>query len=52
MNAITLDPEMEVWLSSLASIATVPNSDARVGWKSEADRLAQGARPREREPRQ
>jgi hypothetical protein len=52
MNAIVLDPEVVAWLSSLASIATVPNADATVGWKSEADRLEQGAKRREREPRQ
>jgi hypothetical protein len=52
MNAIILEPEIEAWLSSLASTAPVLNASATVGWKTETDRLAQGARRREREPRQ
>ena len=52
MNAIILDPEIEAWLSSLASTAPVFSLNATIGWKSEAERLAQGARLRVREPRQ
>jgi hypothetical protein len=52
MDAITLGPEIETWLSSLAPVMPVPNADTNVGWKTEAERLAQGASRREREPRQ
>jgi hypothetical protein len=52
MNAIVLSPEIEAWLSSLASIAPVLDVKAPAGWKSEAERLAQGARLRVREARQ
>lgn len=52
MNAIILDPEIEAWLSSLASRRPVLSANARVGWTSEAERLALGARRREGEPRQ
>jgi hypothetical protein len=52
VNAIILEPEIETWLSSLAPVTLVLNADMNVGWKTEAERLAQGARRREREPRQ
>jgi hypothetical protein len=52
MDAITLEREIETWLSSLAPVTLVLDADTKVGWKTEAERLAQGARLREREPRQ
>jgi hypothetical protein len=52
MDAITLEREIETWLSSLAPVMLVLNPDSNVGWKTEAERLAHGARRREREPRQ
>jgi hypothetical protein len=50
MNACILEREIETWLLSLSSVTLVPNADTN-GWKTEAERLAQGARRREREPR-
>ena len=52
MNAITLEREIETWLSNLAPVMLVLNAGTNVGWKTEAERLAQGARRHEREPRQ
>jgi hypothetical protein len=58
MNAIILKPEIEEWLSSLTPVTLVPNTtlapntNPTVGWKTEAERLARGARRREHEPRQ
>ena len=52
MDAITLEREVETWLSSIAPVLLVLNADMNVGWKTEAERLAQGARRHEREPRQ
>ncbi len=52
MDAIILEREIETWLSSLAHVMLVLNAGTNVGWKSEAERLARGARRREREPRQ
>ena len=52
MDAITLEREIEAWLSSLAPVMLVVNAGTNVGWKTEAERLAQGAKRREREPRQ
>jgi len=52
MNAIILALEIEAWLSSLAPSKLVQNTDTTVGWKTEAERLARGARRREHEPRQ
>jgi hypothetical protein len=52
MNAIILEPEIEEWLSILVPVTLVLDTDRTVGWKTEAERLARGARRREREPRQ
>ena len=43
MNAIILELEMEAWLTSVASATPALNANATVGWKTEAERLAQGA---------
>jgi hypothetical protein len=51
MNAIVLEREIET-SPSLASVTLVLNANTNAGWKTEAERLAQGARRREREPRQ
>jgi hypothetical protein len=52
MDSIIVEREIETWLSSLATVTLVLNADTNVGWKTEAERLAQGARRREREQRQ
>ena len=54
MNAIVLEPISQTLLSTMASPTTTLalNGDQTVGWKSEAERLAQGANRRAREPRQ
>jgi hypothetical protein len=55
MNAIVLEPISETLLSTMATTTTTTlalNVDQTVGWKSEAQRLAQGANRRAREPRQ
>ena len=54
MNAIALEPTSETLLSTMASTTTTLafNCDQAVGWKSEAQRLAQGANRRACEPRQ
>ena len=57
MNAIILEPIVETLLSATTTIATTTttlalNVDETVGWKTEAQRLAQGANRRAREPRQ
>jgi hypothetical protein len=53
MNAIILEPIGETLLSTTATTTTLAlNVDETVGWKTEAQRLAQGANRRAREPRQ
>jgi hypothetical protein len=56
MNAIVPEPISETLLSIKATTTTTTtlalNGDQTVGWKSEAQRLAQGANRRAREPRQ
>jgi len=55
MNAIALEPTSETLLSTTATTTTTTlalNVDETVGWKTEAQRLAQGANRRAREPRQ
>jgi hypothetical protein len=52
MNAIIQDAGVEAWPSSLAPTTLVLNADATVGWKTEAQRLAFGAKLRASEPRQ
>ena len=52
MDAITLEREIETWISSLVPVMLVLNADTNVGWRTEAERLAQGARRRECEQRQ
>ena len=55
MNAIVLEPISETLLSAMAITTTTTyaiSGDQTVGWKSEAQRLAQGANRRAREPRQ
>ena len=47
MNAVILEPAIETWLSSLAPTTLVLNTDTTVGWKTELERLALGARRRE-----
>jgi hypothetical protein len=51
MNAIVLEPISETLLSTTATTTLVLNVDETVGWKTEAQRLAQGANGRAREPR-
>jgi hypothetical protein len=56
MDAIILEPISETLLSTTATTTTTTtlalNVDETVGWKTEAQRLAQGANRRAREPRQ
>ena len=52
MDAIIVEREIETWLSSPAPVTLVLNAHTNVGWKTEAERLAQGAKLRVREPRQ
>lgn len=52
MNAITSEPISATLLLSTATTTLVLNADATVGWKTEAQRLAQGANRCTREPRQ
>ena len=54
MNAIVLEPISQTLLSTMAFPTTTLalSGDQTVGWKSEAQRLAQGANRRAREPRQ
>jgi hypothetical protein len=52
MNAIMLEPISETLLLSTATTTLALNVDETVGWKTEAQRLAQGANRRRREPRQ
>ena len=52
MNAIILESISETLLSTTATTTLTLNVDETVGWKSEAQRLAQGANRRAREPRQ
>ena len=52
MDAITLEREVETWLSSWAPVMLALSADMNVGWKTEAERLAHGARRHEHEPRQ
>jgi hypothetical protein len=53
MNAIVLEPISKTLLSTMATTTTLAlNGGQTVGWKSEAQRLAQGANRRAREPRQ
>jgi hypothetical protein len=52
MNAIALKSISATLLSSTATATLVLNADATAGWKTEAQRLAQGANRRTREPRQ
>ena len=46
MNAITLKSISATLLSSTATATLVLNADATAGWKTEAQRLAQGANRR------
>jgi hypothetical protein len=46
MNAIIPEREIRTWLSSSAPATLVLSADETVGWKSEAQRLALGARRR------
>ena len=48
MNAIVLEPISQTFLSTMAFTTTTLalNGDQTVGWKSEAQRLAQGANRR------
>jgi hypothetical protein len=52
MNAIILEPISETLLPSAATPTLALNADETVGWKTEEQRLAQGANRRVREPRQ
>jgi hypothetical protein len=52
MNVIILEPISETLLSITATTTLALNVDKTVGWKTEAQRLAQGANRRAREPRQ
>ena len=57
MDAIILEPISETLLSATTTIATTTttlalNVDETVGWKTEAQRLAQDANRPAREPRQ
>jgi hypothetical protein len=52
MNAIVLEHGVETTsLLSLDSATLVPNAYTNAGWKSDVERLAQGAKRRGREPR-
>jgi hypothetical protein len=51
MNAITIEPICETLRSSTATTMLAHKADETVGWKTEAQRLAQGANRRVREPR-
>ena len=50
MNAIILEPISEALLSTTAATTLGHNADETAGWKTEAQRLAQGSRRHAREP--
>jgi hypothetical protein len=52
MNAIILEPISEALVLGTAATTPGHNAEETSGWKSEAQRLAQGARRPAREPRQ
>jgi hypothetical protein len=52
MNAITLEPISEALLPTIAATTLEHDANESIGWKSEAQRLAQGARRHTREARQ
>jgi hypothetical protein len=52
MNTIVLEPISETPRSSTSTIRLALTVDETVGWKTEAQRLAQGANRCAREPRQ
>jgi hypothetical protein len=52
MNVIILEPISETLASITATTTLALNVDKTVGWKTEAQRLAQSASRRAREPRQ
>ena len=49
MNAINLEPITEPLLSNTITASLAPLSDEAAGWKTEAQRLAMGAKRRARE---
>jgi hypothetical protein len=52
MNAIILEPISETLLASTTTTTLALNAGETIGWKTEAQRLAQGGTRRAREPRQ